>query len=86
MPTISSFYGVTIRMYWADHAPPHFHAVYSGSEAAIDIRTLRIIKGSLPPRALAMTIEWATEHRIQLLEDWELCAMKQTPKQIQPLI
>jgi len=73
-------------MYWADHAPPHFHAIYSGSEALIEILTLRIMKGMLPPRALAMTIEWAAEHRSQLLEDWELCAMNQTPKQIPPLV
>jgi hypothetical protein len=47
MPTISEFYGIVIRMYFMDHAPPHFHAVYGGSEAVIDIRTLEIIEGSL---------------------------------------
>jgi hypothetical protein len=26
MPTISQFYGITIRMYFDDHPPPHFHA------------------------------------------------------------
>jgi hypothetical protein len=24
VPTISRFYGIVIRMYFADHAPPHF--------------------------------------------------------------
>ncbi|MBM3392831.1 MAG: DUF4160 domain-containing protein [Betaproteobacteria bacterium] len=33
MPTISSFYGILILMYWDDHAPPHFHARYGGEEA-----------------------------------------------------
>ena len=33
VPTISQFYGITIRMYFDDHPPPHFHAYY-GSEAA----------------------------------------------------
>jgi hypothetical protein len=47
MPTISSFYGVSIRMYWADHAPPHFHAQYGGHEASIEILTLRVARGSL---------------------------------------
>lgn len=46
MPTISSFYGVIIRMYWADHAPPHFHARYAGNEIVVDIRTLGAIRGS----------------------------------------
>jgi hypothetical protein len=29
VPTISRFYGIVIRMYFSDHAPPHFHAVYA---------------------------------------------------------
>lgn len=33
MPTISIFYGIAIRMYYQDHAPPHFHAVYAEQEA-----------------------------------------------------
>ena len=28
MPTISLFYGISIRLFYNDHAPPHFHAVY----------------------------------------------------------
>jgi len=28
MPTISTFFGVTIRMFFSDHPPPHFHAAY----------------------------------------------------------
>ena len=85
MPTISTFYGVAIRMFWADHAPPHFHAIYGASEALIDIRTLEVIRGSLPSRALALTLEWAALHREDLLEDWDLCVTKQTPKKIPPL-
>jgi len=30
MPAISVFFGITIRMYYADHSPPHFHAEYQG--------------------------------------------------------
>jgi hypothetical protein len=32
MPTISMFYGVIIRMYFAptEHPPPHFHVYYVG--------------------------------------------------------
>ena len=51
MPTLSIFYGIVIRMYFADHSPPHFHALYSGYQAQIDIKTLRVIKGSLPRQA-----------------------------------
>ena len=48
MPTISAFYGIIIQMFWADHAPPHFHALYSEFEALININTLEIYEGKLP--------------------------------------
>ena len=51
----------------------------------INIRTLEVIGGSLPRRALNMTIEWAIEHREELMEDWNLCQSKQHPKRIKPL-
>jgi hypothetical protein len=51
MPTISTFFGILIRMYLADHPPPHFHAAYQEHEAKIDIETLRLIEGGLPPAA-----------------------------------
>jgi hypothetical protein len=70
MPTISSFYGILIQMFWRDHAPPHFHALYAEHEAQIDICTLEVIEGDLPRRALALVLEWAMEHRSELMEDW----------------
>ncbi|MEW5893911.1 MAG: DUF4160 domain-containing protein [Pseudomonadota bacterium] len=85
MPTISQFFGIIIQMFWREHAPPHFHALYGEHEALIDIRTLEVIAGSLPKRALNLTIEWAIEHRDALMEDWTLCQSKQLPKQIPPL-
>ena len=85
MPTISQFFGIVIQMFWREHAPPHFHALYAEHEALIDIRTLEIIKGSLPKRALALVLEWAVQHRVELMEDWKLCQQKQLPKNIAPL-
>lgn len=85
MPTISTFFGIVIQMFWREHAPPHFHALYAEFEVEIDIRTLEVIKGRLPRRALALVLEWATEHRSELMEDWTLCQSKQSPKRIAPL-
>jgi hypothetical protein len=85
MPTISVFYGIVIQMFWTDHAPPHFHALYGEHEALIDIQTLQAIAGTLPRRALTMVLEWASEHQTELMEDWELCSRKQTPRKIAPL-
>ena len=85
MPTISAFYGILIQMFWSDHAPPHFHALYAEYEALIDINSLVVLEGEMPRRALALVLEWAHEHRTELMEDWELCARNQSPKKIQPL-
>ena len=85
MPTISSFYGILIRMYWNDHAPPHFHVNYGEHEAQYRIDTLELTVGSLPRRAHALVLEWAAMHRSELMEDWHLCETKQQPKMISPL-
>lgn len=85
MPTISMFYGILIQMFWGDHAPPHFHALYAEHEVLININTLEVMRGKMPRRALALVLEWASQHRAELLEDWELCEQSKTPKQISPL-
>ena len=36
-------------MFFNDHAPPHFHARYGEFEATIDIDTVCVIEGELPP-------------------------------------
>jgi hypothetical protein len=64
---------------------PDAHHLYAEHEALIDIGTLEVIGGRLPKRALALTIEWAVEHREELMEDWTLCQLKQLPKRIAPL-
>lgn len=79
------FYGIVIQMFWNDHAPPHFHALYGEHEVLVDIRTLEVMQGSLPRRALALVLEWSQEHRNELLEDWNLCANMQHPTKIDPL-
>ena len=48
MPQISYFLGVIIRMFYRDHNPPHFHALYGDYEAIIDIEHNEIIGGYLP--------------------------------------
>ena len=85
MPTISTFYGIVIQMFWFDHAPPHFHALYAEHEVLINIQTFEIVAGTMPKRALALVLEWASEHRLELLEDWKLCKKNQPPKKIPPL-
>ena len=52
MPTISMFFGIIIRMYFApeEHQPPHFHVYYAEHKATVDIRTSEILAGELPKK------------------------------------
>ncbi|MFN3231712.1 MAG: DUF4160 domain-containing protein [Alphaproteobacteria bacterium] len=70
MPIISTFFGITIRMYFADHAPPHFHALYQGLEAFISIETGEVLEGQLPNKARRLVREWCLDHRAELMENW----------------
>ena len=72
-------------MYWKDHGPPHFHALYAEYEVLVDIRTLTVIEGYFPNRAMSLVSEWARIHRDDLMEDWRLCETLQQPHQIPPL-
>jgi hypothetical protein len=85
MPRISAFYGIVIAMYYNDHAPPHFHAIYSGEEAQIAIETLLPIHGSVPATALRLVREWGELHRAELEANW-IKARDQVPLDtIEPL-
>jgi hypothetical protein len=70
LPRISAFYGIVITMYWRDHPPAHFHATYGGEVAEIEIETMEVIDGWLPPRARRLVTEWARKHRDELNENW----------------
>ena len=45
MPRLSLFYGIAIYMYYRDHAPPHFHAIYGEKEAVFEIATGNVVAG-----------------------------------------
>lgn len=85
MPRISAFYGIVVEMYFADHAPPHFHARYGGDEALIGIRSGDVIAGRLTRRALAFVREWLGLHRDELLANWTRAQARQPLKSIDPL-
>jgi hypothetical protein len=86
MPEISRFLGIVIVMYYRDHAPPHFHALYGKKEAAFALDDLRILSGKLPSRVMGLVIEWATLHHKELKKDWELCRKEQPLNKIKPLV
>lgn len=49
MPEISRFLGIVIAMYYRDHAPPHFHAIYGDFEVTVEIASGRV-NGDFPKR------------------------------------
>lgn len=85
MPEVSRFFGIVIRMFWDDHNPPHFHAFYGDELALVDITTLSVFAGRLPPRALGLVIEWATVHQQELLDGWRMAQAQQPLPKIEPL-
>jgi hypothetical protein len=74
-----------ITIYWDDHNPPHFHARYQNYKAIFDIKTCGVLAGTLPPKAMALIVEWVNLHRTELMENWERAIRRENLKQIQPL-
>jgi hypothetical protein len=68
-----------------DHAPPHFHAIYGEHDAAIEIETGKVLKGTFPRRAAKMVKEWAAQHREELLRNWDLARAESALNRIDPL-
>jgi len=86
VPRISSFYGITIWMYWNEghHARPHFHARYGGWGASVDLDG-ELIAGSLPRRAALLVADWALLHRDELAANWERARRGENLAPIDPL-
>ena len=80
MPEICRFYGIIVRIYSRDHAPPHFHAIYSGYEALVVIDDFADIRGRLPPRARGLVIEWASLHQDELRGAWDRAQRMETAR------
>ncbi len=86
MPEISRFLGIVIAMYFKEHVPPHFHAKYGGQRAAFSIQDLQMIEGKLPSRVVSLVLEWAFQHRQELMENWRLAELRQELHAIEPLV
>ena len=83
---MSGFFGIITAMFFDEHNPPDFHARYAKDGVAIEVRTLKVFEGRIPPRALGLVIEWASQHQEERLQNWELARQnlrlnKSTPLQ-----
>ena len=70
MPTLSTFFGIIVRMWHDDHPPPHIHVEYQGFEALVDIASGRVIAGDLPRKVAAIVQEWCLVHQQELQNNW----------------
>lgn len=52
MPTLAIVDGVKIQFFAREHPPPHFHAVFAEHRAQIEIASLKVLRGNLPPAKL----------------------------------
>jgi Domain of unknown function (DUF4160) len=84
MSEICRFLGIVIYIYYREHSPPHFHAIYGEYEVTVEIKT-GIVSGRFPRRALNAVLEWQTLQETELMENWELAQSRQSLKKIKPL-
>jgi hypothetical protein len=79
MPEIVRFYGIVIKLFFGDHPPPHFHAVYGEYIALFNIDTMEMIEGDLPARAKKLVVEWGNMYQTELKEVWLSQEFKKLP-------
>ena len=85
MPELCRFYGIIIRMYYADHNPAHFHAYYGDHGALVSIETFALLSGRLPARAQGLVAEWAALRQQELRVAWMRAQNAEETGKIEPL-
>jgi hypothetical protein len=62
-----------------------FRVQYGDDSATMDIDTMRITDGYLPPRVLGLVTEWGVRHRALLRENFRRVLEHRAPELIPPL-
>lgn len=72
MPTIATFYGISIKMFFKpkEHDPSHIHAVYGEYIGVFDIKSAEMTEGDLPTIARGLVRDWLLLHQDELEEMW----------------
>jgi hypothetical protein len=86
MPEVSRFLGIIITFNYDEHNPPHFHAKYGEYDGLFIIKELKMSEGDLPKKVKNIVLEWADEHREELMKNWDLARAEQPLIKIQPLV
>ena len=86
MPEISRFFGIIIKMFFKDHAPPHFHVEYGDFKAVVSIKGQSVLEGNLPDKQFKLVQAWALIHEEELLQNFfELNSNQPNWRKIDPL-
>jgi len=86
MPEISRFLGIIVTINYKEHGIPHFHVRYNEFQGVFSIQNLDLIEGKLPKRIISIILEWAFDHKDELMVNWELAMKKQPLNKIDPLV
>jgi hypothetical protein len=70
VPTIAYFLGISVRMFFNDHDPPHVHVRYQGFRARVLISSGEVIDGKLPPTVARLMKEWTALRQDALVRNW----------------
>ena len=72
MPTLARLTKSKLTMYAADHNPPHFHVLATdGTEAWVEIASLKVIYGAVRPAVLREALAWAGADKAALAARWK---------------
>ena len=88
MPTISSFYGILIRMYFFDseqHHTPHIHAQYQGRQAQFAIDGGELLARTMPRAQTRLVQAWIEIHWDEWVAAWQMAVNGFRPGKIAPL-
>ncbi|WP_069471879.1 type II toxin-antitoxin system toxin DhiT [Candidatus Marithrix sp. Canyon 246] len=88
MPSLSTFYGIIIYMYFMDnkqHNLPHIHVKYQEYEVVVSIPEGDVLEGSIPSSKMKLLQAWMEIHKDELVADWELAVSGEQPYKIEPL-
>ena len=71
MPIIGKIKGIILRMFFGDHAPPHFHATNNEDEGLFKVDDLEMFKGDLSTKDQKKVKKWAEPRKSKLKDMWD---------------
>lgn len=88
MPVISTFYGITVYMFFLDnrrHKLPHIHIQHGSDEAVLEIPDGEVLDGVLRRKQLRLVQAWIEIHQDELMRNWERAINGKSVSGIEPL-